>query len=75
MMRIYVVSFINFFDDEMISKIILSSKTELEVLKGYLSKNWPDLKEEIEKLTCIEDCKQYCFDGDAMCNIIEVPTN
>ena len=74
-MKTYVVSFINFFDNEMVSEIIHSDKSELEVLKEYLSKSWPDLKEEIEKLNCVEDCKQYCFDGDAMCNIIEVPKN
>lgn len=71
-MKTYVISFISFFDNEMVSEVIHSDKTELEVLKEYLSQNWPDGKEEIKELEYIEECKQYCFDCDSMCNIIEV---
>ena len=74
-MKTYVVSFINFFDNEMVSEIVHSDKTELEVLKEYLVEKQEASNEDLKGMITVEDCKQYCFDCDSMCNIIEVTKN
>lgn len=74
-MKTYVISFINFFDNELVSEIVHSDKTEVEVLKEYLFKGQEADNEDLKNLNTIEECKEYCFDSDSMCNIIEVPKN
>lgn len=74
-MKTYVISFINFFDNELVSDIVRSDKTEVEVLKEYLFKGQEADNEDLKNLNTIEECKEYCFDCDSMCNIIEVPKN
>lgn len=72
-MKTYVISFINFFDNELVSEIVRSDKMEVEVLKEYLFKGQEADNEDLKNLNTIEECKEYCFDSDSMCNIIEVP--
>lgn len=74
-MKTYVISFINFFDNELVSEIVHSDRTELEVLKEYLFKGQEADNEDLKNMSTIEECKEYCFDNDSMCNIIEVPKN
>lgn len=74
-MKTYVISFINFFDNELVSEIVHSDKTEVEVLKEYLFKEQEADNEDLKNLNTIEECEEYCFDNDSMCNIIEVPKN
>lgn len=83
-MKTYVVTFVDLFDGNMKSDIIYSDKTELEVLQEYLLAQWNnaknlteeekrDTERDVKKWKSVDDCKEYCFDCDFLCNIIEVP--
>lgn len=65
----FVVSFINFFDNELKSSII-EADSKLESMLKYLEEK-EGIKLEL-KLEDEEEIKQSCFDMDSMINSIEI---
>ena len=68
-MKRYVYSYINWFDHDLVSKIIESDETMIQVAKNELNANGYEVDSEILTL---QDLKRFAFDCDSMIEIIEV---
>lgn len=69
-MKKYVVSFIDFFDNQLISTII-EANSEIDSMLEYL-KEHQNINLKSEDFEDEEAVKSYCFNMDSMINSIEI---
>jgi hypothetical protein len=81
----FVVSYINFFDNNLISKIVEAEDDRSALLQGCYELSQVDKTKVVGDFSedeffadlsggTIEDIKQAMFDVDMACDVIEVPT-
>lgn len=69
-MNKYVVSYVSFFENQILSKIIFAD-SKLDSMKKYLLEEEGSLC-ELDDITSEEELKELCFNCDLLINSIEI---